>query len=113
MNNKGNILILGLIILNILTILSNILTSNISQVLLFNNMDINMEKMKIKTIQRLDKEYTEECNDFELNENNIYVTATFDGLDYHVEVHGSYHYEMHITYDYVFECIENIEYIYE
>jgi len=112
-NNKGNILIVGLIFLNILCILSATLTTELSQIVLFNQIDTNMEIIKIKTIQRIENEFKNKNEDFEINENDIYVSATFDGLDYHVVIDGTYDYEMHITYDYVFECIEKIEYFYE
>ena len=113
MNNKGNILIIGLVLLNILLILSATIKSDLSQLVLFNRLDVNMEIMKIKVIQRIENEFKNHNEDFEFNENDIFVSATFDGLDYHVVIDGSYDYEMHITYDYVFECIESIEYFYE
>ena len=113
MNNKGNILIIGIVLLNIICILGNIFTSNLYQILILNNIDTNMEAIKIKTIQRIEKEFKDECNDFELNENNIHVIAEFDGIDYVVTFEGNKIFQMKISFDNVFECIENIEYIYE
>lgn len=113
MNNKGNILIIGIILLNIICILGNIFTSDLNQVLILNNVDLNMEIMKIKTIQKIENEFKDDCKDFELNEYGIKVSAQFDGIDYFVNFKGNTTFQIKISFDYVFECIENIEYIYE
>ncbi len=113
MNNKGNILIIGIILLNIICILGNIFTSNLNQILILNNVDTNMEIMKIKTIQRIEKEFKDECKDFELNEYGVHVLAEYDGIDYLVTFVGKNEVQMKISFDDVFECLEKIEYIYE
>lgn len=113
MNNKGNILIIGIVLLNIICILGNIFTSDLNQILILNNIDTNIEIMKIKTIQRIEEEFKDECKNFELNEYGIHVLAEYDGIDYLVSFEGNIYYQMKISFDEVFECIENIEYIYE
>ena len=113
MNNKGNIIVIGLIFLNILCILSNICTTNLKQVVILNHIDTNMEIAKIKTIQRIEKEFNKNCENFEFEENGVYVIAEYDGIDYVVSIEGNTYYEMRISFDEVFKCIGNIEYIYD
>ena len=113
MNNKGNILIVGIVLLNVICILGNIFTTNLRQIYILNHIDTNMETVKIKTIQKIENEFKNECKDFEINENEIHVFAEYDVIDYLVTFEGKNNYQMKISYDYVFECIENIEYIYD
>ena len=113
-NEKGNILILGIIVMNIIILLASNINILLQQKLILNNYDSDMEVIKIKVIQKIENECTKDTpEDFTFEEGNIYVSATYVGLDYFVNVEGKKKYEMLVEYDPVYECILNVEYNFE
>ena len=111
---KGNGLIIGIILLNLIITISLNFNIHLKKLSLLNQYDVQMECLKIKVVQQLEKEFEKgTCIDFKIEENDYYCEVNFYGSEAHAYFYGDQTFTMIFTYDDVFLCIASVEYIYD
>lgn len=112
-NNNGNVLVLGLIILQLIVMIGINFSLNLDHLLKLNSIDPSFECMKIKVIQQIKEDfYKGKTNDFEIEDENYQVNISYQGNECNVYFEGKHNVKMHIVYDDVYLCIASIEYDY-
>lgn len=113
-NNQGNVLILGLIILQIILIISINFNLNLDHLTNINQIDPTLESVKIRVIQRIEYEFrNNKIKDFEMQIEDYHVEVIYDVDRCDVIIDGEYHLEMKVVYDIVFWALGSVEYDYE
>lgn len=113
-NNKGNVWIVGLFILELILIISFNFMLNLDHLSKINQIDPTFECVKIKIIQRIKKEFREnKIKDFEVKIDGYNVQVYYDVDRCEVIFDGKHYVEMNVIYDEVFWCLGSVEYDYE
>ncbi|MGN1344782.1 MAG: hypothetical protein ACI4U3_09385 [Traorella sp.] len=114
MNKKGNGLILGIVLLNLLLLIANRFTLQLKEIDLILNRNMSEEILKIKAIQKIENEFLHASySDFILEEDGQSVEVKFYGTQCHAYFYTLNPFEMILTYDDVFLCIASVEYNYD
>lgn len=111
---KGNALILTLGLFNLLAALGIYFSLQLAHLTTLNNMDADLEVVKIKVIRRIKNEFYDQCcEDFVFEEKGITVNAVYEDSQCTLDFSGKVHFQMIIQYDEVYLCIASIEYVYD
>ena len=114
MNKKGNVWIVGLLILQIILVISTNFYLNLDHLLKINKIDPTFECVKIKVINRIKQEFKDnEMEDFEVDIDGYHVEVVYNVFDCNVIFDGEHYVEMFVEYDLVYMCIGSVEYDFE
>lgn len=113
-NNRGNVLIISLFILQILTLVVFNFSLNLNQLKKINQIDPTFECVKIQVIQEIKKQFiSEKTNDFEVEIDGYDVQVIYGVDSCDVIFDGEHHVEMKIEFDIVFWALGLVEYDYD
>ena len=114
MNSKGNVLILGLLILQVIFMVSMNFSLNLDHLSNINRYDPSFECAKIKAIQRIEYEFRKgKEKDFEFDSDGYHVEVIYGFDECEVIFEGEHEVVMRVAYDPAYWAIGSVEYDFE